>query len=83
MTVTLHITPEIEAVLIAQADARGLAIENYLLNLVEQFTLSAKGEKPLDGRAEAVARMIAFGDRYRLNLGEPITRALLHEGHRF
>jgi hypothetical protein len=31
---------------------------------------------------EAVRRMQEFGDKYRLALGEPITRDLLHEGHR-
>lgn len=34
-------------------------------------------------RTEAVRRMLEFGDKHRLSLGEPITRALLHEGHRF
>jgi hypothetical protein len=27
--------------------------------------------------------MLEFGERHRLSLGEPITRAVLHEGHRF
>ena len=34
-------------------------------------------------RAEAVRRMQEFGEKYQLNLGEPITRKLMHEGHRF
>jgi hypothetical protein len=34
-------------------------------------------------RGEAVRRMQEFGEKYRLNLGEPITRKLMHEGHRF
>jgi hypothetical protein len=34
-------------------------------------------------RQEAVRRMQEFGDEYRLSIGEPITRQLLHEGHRF
>jgi hypothetical protein len=33
-------------------------------------------------REEAVRRMLEFGEKYRLTLGEPITRKLLHEGHR-
>jgi len=33
-------------------------------------------------RAEAVRRMQEFGAKHRLSLGEPITRKLLHEGHR-
>jgi hypothetical protein len=34
-------------------------------------------------RIEAIRRMQEFGEKYRLNLGEPITRKLMHEGHRF
>ena len=34
-------------------------------------------------RQEAVRRMQEFGDKYRLSLGERITRDLLHEGHRY
>jgi len=30
-----------------------------------------------------VRRMLEFGEKYHLSLGEPITRQLLHEGHRF
>ena len=33
-------------------------------------------------RREAVRRMIEFGERRKLSLGEPLTRQLLHEGHR-
>jgi hypothetical protein len=34
-------------------------------------------------RAAAVRRMREFGEEYQLSLGEPITRALLHEEHRY
>ena len=34
-------------------------------------------------RGEAIRRMQEFGEKYRLNLAEPITRKLMHEGHRF
>jgi Arc/MetJ-type ribon-helix-helix transcriptional regulator len=34
-------------------------------------------------RSEAVRRMQEFGEEHRLSLGEPITRKLLHEGHRY
>jgi Arc/MetJ-type ribon-helix-helix transcriptional regulator len=33
-------------------------------------------------RREAVRRMIEFGERRHLSLGEPVTRGFLHEGHR-
>jgi hypothetical protein len=34
-------------------------------------------------RQAAIQGMREFGDKYRLSLGEPITRDLLHEGHRY
>jgi hypothetical protein len=34
-------------------------------------------------RGEAIRRMQEFGEKYRLTLAEPITRKLMHEGHRF
>ncbi len=34
-------------------------------------------------RAEAVRGMREFGERYRLSLNQPVTRELMHGGHRF
>ena len=36
-----------------------------------------------EARREAVRRMIEFGERRNLSLGEPATGGFLHEGHRF
>jgi hypothetical protein len=87
MTVTLHLKPEVEAPLLAQAQASGMALEEYLLSLAEEAALQATPSKTtLTGRVareEAVRRMLEFGEKYHLSLGEPITRKLLHEGHRF
>ena len=86
MTVTLNFKPEVEAGLFAQAQAIGMTVEEYVLSVVEGTVLPAKGNsvsvEPQD-RAEAVRRMLAFGEKHHLSLGEPITRALLHEDHRF
>jgi len=38
MTVTLELSPEREAALIAQAKARGLSVQQWLLQLAEQST---------------------------------------------
>lgn len=81
MTVTLHLTPDVEADL--QAQEKGLTIEDYLLALIERSGDPASDAIASTERAEAVARMIEFGDMHRLSLGEPTTRSLLHEDHRF
>ena len=86
MTVTLHLKPEVAAGLLARAHARGIGLEEYLLSLVEEAAPpSAREPNPLGqhAREQAVQRMAEFSDKYRLSLGEPITRELFHEGHRF
>ncbi|MGD1102006.1 MAG: hypothetical protein ABSA59_08050 [Terriglobia bacterium] len=49
-----------------------------LRSRLEAFRASSESS-----RGEAIRRMQDFGDKYRLSLAEPITRKLMHEGHRF
>jgi hypothetical protein len=72
------------------------AIDAGLIQSVDEFTEAAilvlkrqQREGRADSRSheatsrgEAVRRMQEFGDQHRLTLGEPVTRKLLHEGHR-
>jgi len=84
MTVTLHLKPEVEAGLIARAQASGMALEDYILLLTEQAALQNTESGPAQtAREEAVRRMLEFGEKHHLTLDEPITRELLHEGHRY
>jgi hypothetical protein len=86
LTVTLTFNAEIEAGLLAKAQAKGMALEDYLQSVVERDVLPPT-LKTIDGkstpREEAVRRMIEFGENHHLGLGQPITRELLHEDHRF
>jgi len=86
MSVTLNLKPEVEADLLARARASGMPLEQYLLSLVDSAARpiarnAADAGQPT--RVEAVRRMVEFGEKHHLSLGEPITRKLLHEGHRF
>lgn len=83
MTVTLHLKPEVEAGLLAQARASGMQLEEYVLSVVESAAVPAAVAEGPVAREEAVRKMLEFGSKHRLSLGEPVTRALLHEGHRF
>jgi hypothetical protein len=86
MTVTLHLRPELETGLLAKARARGIGLEEYLLTVVEGAAFSATvppTPTAIQDRGEAVRRMLEFGEKHRLSLEEPVSRALLHEGHRF
>ena len=86
MTITLTINPEIEAGLLAKARAKGMALQDYLQGIVERDALplgqpTAASESAR--REDAVRRMLEFGEKNHLSMGESITRALLHEGHRY
>jgi hypothetical protein len=86
VAITLNLAPDVEAGLLAQAQASGMTLEKYLLSVVEEVALSAKQEAPSPengAREEAVRRMLEFGEKHHLSLGEPVTRRFLHEGHRF
>lgn len=81
MTVTLNLKPELEADLLARARASGMGLEEYLLSLVEGATAVHPHVSQME-RTNAVRRMMEFSNKYRLSLGQPVTRELLHEGHR-
>ena len=78
MTITL--TPQ-------QEEAIRRAIKAGLVRSVDEFIETAlealpQGAAPKSTRRDAVRRMQEFGEQHRLSLSEPVTRKLLHEGHR-
>jgi hypothetical protein len=54
MTVTLNLKPELEAGLIAQAQASGMTVEEYVLSVVEGAVLPAT-QKTLSAEERAAA----------------------------
>jgi hypothetical protein len=84
LAITLNLRPEVEAGLIAQAQANGMTLEEYLLSMgASPRTISSEEDKQTSTRGAAVQRMLEFGEKYHLSLGEPVTRTLLHQEHRF
>ena len=116
MTVTLELPPQIESAYLAEAQARGLSLDDVVREVVIAGHPKAVFEQELGmfgssqdaalldevvavayddrkraatpasdtvSRQEASRRMLVFGEKYHLSLGEPVTRELLHEGHRF
>jgi hypothetical protein len=53
MTVTLHLNPELEAGLLAQAQARGKSVEDFLVSMVEGVVQPAAKALTSDQRADA------------------------------
>lgn len=85
-SMTIEIKPE-HAQVIDQAIQAGLIDHagevvdvglETLRSRLEAFRTSSEST-----REEAIRRMQEFGDKYRLCLAEPITRKLMHEGHRY
>jgi len=79
---TIELTPQ-------QVQAIQEAIKSGLVRSVDEFIDAAIALLPhskaysKSSRREAIKRMEEFGEEYHLSLGEPITRKLLHEGHRY
>jgi Arc/MetJ-type ribon-helix-helix transcriptional regulator len=78
---TIKLTPK-------QEQAIQKAIANGVVRSVAEFidtaiALLPQGKDQTNGsRLDAVRAMEEFGEKYRLSLGEPITRKLFHEGCR-
>jgi hypothetical protein len=83
---TIEVKPE-QAQAIDQAIQAGLIEEAGEVVDVGLATLRSRLEalraSRESSRGEAIRRMREFGSQYRLSLGEPLTRKLMHEGHRF
>lgn len=89
---TIHITqPEIEAIIQQRLQSGAFRdAEEVILDALRasastpaEEVRTASGITPEDERREAIKRLQEFGQKHRLSLGEPITRQLLHEGHRY
>ena len=79
MTITL--TPDQERTIQEAIQAGLVRSGDEFIEAAIEALPHREGASP--SRREAVRRMQEFGGRYRLSLGEPITRELLHEGHRY
>lgn len=79
---TINLSPE-------QDRAIQEAIKSGFVDSVDEFIdiaiamLPHSKDHSESSRLSAICRMEEFAEEYHLNLGEPITRKLLHEGHRY
>lgn len=78
---TIELKPEQERIIQQQlASGHFKSVDEVLTTALASLPRDRRFDQ--DSRREAVRRMIAFGERRKLSLGEPATRAFLHEGHR-
>ena len=78
-TVTLELRPEVEAGLLAQAQASGLSLEAYVEQVLQERSRGAVDESVDSSIAAAARRLATFGKRHGLSLGGTTIRELLNE----
>jgi putative addiction module CopG family antidote len=79
--VTIELKPEQERIIQQQlASGHFKSVDEVLDTALASLPRDRRFDR--ENRREAVRRMIEFGERRKLSLGEPVTRQFLHEGHR-
>ena len=83
MTVTLHLKPEVEAGLLAQAQASGLTLEEYLLSMIQGTVIERATETPLSPEQRAAAfETWSAGHRLSEPLSDyAVSRESMYEGN--
>lgn len=82
MTITLDISPELQAELARQAAARGKGVDAYVASLLEEAARPAASgavSPSTKDVAEAIERLKTFGKTHRLSLAGMTIRELRHE----
>jgi hypothetical protein len=80
--IRLELQPEIEAQLAAEAQARGLALDQYVEKIVEARPLVSAGEQPKSRSvAEAIDRILEL--REGTSLGGLKIKDLIDEGRKY
>ena len=78
---TVELKPELERIIKEQlASGHFKSVDEVLTTALSSLPHDRRFDS--ETRRKAVRRMIEFGERRNLSLGEPVTRELLHEGHR-
>ena len=75
--IQIQLRPEVESQLAREAQARGVALDRYVEQIVE-----ARSAATVDAEAKhAVEEMLAFRHQYKVTLGGLNLTDLIHEGH--
>ena len=81
MTVTLKFKPEVEAGVLAQAQARGMSVEEYVLSVVEGTVLPAAKNRLSPEQRAAAFEAWSAGHRPTPPLSDyAVSREAMYEG---
>ena len=85
MTLTLELSPEIQAALARKAAMHGVGLEAFAGGLLKEAARqhtapdASKSSLPVNPRDEAIERLKSFGKTHGLSLGGITLRKLRHE----
>lgn len=79
--IQVHLRPEVEAQIAAEARARGIEIHRYVEELLEEHSIAGRAHG--EDRERAVKAMLTFAQEYRLTLNGLRIEDLIHEGHEY
>jgi hypothetical protein len=83
VVLTLELSAETQARLLADAEARGISLETYVRMLVEEAAGTSSQSSVKQDRREAVRSMLAFATKNGFTLGGGVRiKDLIHEGHK-
>ncbi len=78
MTMTIELTPEVQAGLLSQARESGLSLEAFAEKVLQEKSREGLSGEGGDSYAQAIRRLATFGKRHNLSLGG-ISVTVLHE----
>lgn len=82
MSITLELKPEVEALVHAQAAARGVSVEQFLQDAIEQLTASVTTGAELLAFWEREGALGAWADREDISDSAAFARGLRREAER-
>jgi len=80
--IQIHLDPEVEAKLAAEAEAHGLDIDRFILEKLDIPSLRLTPQ-PTVKRREAVEAMDRFAKEIGATLGGASLKAMVHEVHKY
>jgi hypothetical protein len=78
----LQLRPEVESQIVAEAQARGLDVAQYVEQMIVERH-SVLNDSSGEERKRAVESMLAFSREHKLTLGDIELRDLVHDGHEY
>jgi hypothetical protein len=84
--IQLELRPEIESELTQRANSQGVALEDFITEIVEADVAAHRDDlqdKSIADRLRAVEELLAFREKHNLTLGGLKIKDMAHEGHKY